>query len=748
MTLLEYLTDTVGMTFEKRGTEYWAHCPFHKDSDASFAVMADGRWHCFSCKRGGGPAAFLAEYEGIPLYQAKRRWAELCGEAPPDGEREALTRAVELMAAEGHPFLRDRGIADDTCKRFGVGFCKDYGAALRAAGLSQSDAERLGLWDFTGCLVYPFFDSEGVYKVAARSVDVKGYRTSPKSSAFFRDGLWGLQLLRKKEAWVFEGFHDAMAAQQAGYPALAMAGTEMLPAEWQELRERGVTRVVFAPDGDLGGRSFLERVAKSAPADMLVEFVDLGHGDPDEAILEGRFQKLEPQHPFEWYVTARWPGELTLARKVQMLADAAPVFSRMPKAQKCLARGWFRERFGDDEALDHLVVGQEPDLESERAVIANGLFSRSMRIEAVQELEADYFHGKSARAAFELMRTCEATPQLVLAQTGVDFSGCTDLMNYRHYIERVKSLGERGKVSRILSQADPGDVGGIVQDLYRAVDGTQVLDGADLARRFMSGVNERVKNPGLPGIPIPKFPTLEKVLLGWRPGLILVSGNSGHGKTTLAANFVDGVVDDWPVLDVTLEMTDDEIMGKQVAVRSGIPSVKVATGSLEPAEYDRVFEASASLSKGNLQVAYGVNDLYKIVALVKAHAMKRKVRFVVIDYLQLMVVDSRADRWEQLMLITKTLKNQLSPLGITTLALTQLKASALKSDVPDAADQAGSYGMMADADAVITLRKVDPKDTKDGSNFMVSVGKNRFGLDEVVIPCVFDKNLQRIEELL
>lgn len=748
MNLLDYMVEK-GLRLERRGLDWWCSCPFHRDDTPSMHVTEkDGSyaWYCFSCKRGGGPAEFVAEMEGLPPWEARRKWALETGQELPDGDREALTAAVALLECGGHPFLRSRGVSDETAKRFGIGYCEDYGRFLAAAGLDKKHAERLGLFDFTGCMVYPFYDHEGCYKVAARSVEGKSYRTSPESSAFFRDGLWGMHLLRGPEAWVFEGYHDAMVASQYGYQALAAAGTNMPARAWRELKDRGVERMVFVPDGDAGGRSWLSRLAVEAPPDVVVEFVALTSGDPDDALLAGADLRNKVVTPFQWALSTGDMG--SLAEKVRTVRSCSKAFLRMPRDQRALSKAWFKEAYGDDEALDWLRVDQEPDLESERTVLANCLYSPGARAEAVGELEVGFFNTKAHRSVFSLIKEREATPQMVSVELGFDLSGSADLANSRYYLERVKDAGIRAKVSKIVASASPSDVGKLVEDLLSVSGGPRVSDGSELVARSMERVNERVKSPGLPGVEIRGFPTLNKVLLGWNRGrLIFVSGNAKNGKTTLACNFLDGVVDDHGCLFFTLEMSEDEITDKVIGVRSGIPSMKMVTGSLEQFEYDLVLEAAKSLRKGNLRVVGGMSDLYKIVATARSQVMRHKIRFVFLDYVQLVTLESRADRWEQLASITKTLKNQLCPLGVTVIALTQLGKNALRSDVPDASDQAGAYAMLADADTAITLRQEDPKETKDGSNFTVSVSRNRHGMDGIVIPCLFDKATQRIREL-
>jgi replicative DNA helicase len=742
--------ESEGMTLTRRGSRWWACCPFHGDTSPSLSVSErDGGqvWHCFGCKRGGGAVEYLSEVRDVPEFEARREWAALNGWDVPDGDRELLTNAVEGLS--GHQFLLDRGISEETRRRFRVGYCEDYGTLLESANLSEDRAIELGLFDVSGCIVYPFYDRDGVYKVAARRVDVKEYRTSPETSKFFRLGLWGMHLLRGEEAWIFEGYHDAMVARQAGYQAVAACGTDMSPSHWEDLRRAGVKRAVIVPDGDEGGRVWLEKSARSAPKDVSLELVVLQSGDPDDAILAGTFKSLPRLNPFEWYVTYKWGSPSGLAEKCRMLQEASPVYSRMPAQDRAAARAWFIGAFGDDESLSFLADPVQRDVEAEKVVIANCLYSGTARLEALQELEPSYFTGERHRKAFELIRDVEATPQLLQVEMGIDFSDRADLTNAKRYVDRVALYGRASKVSEVLRNSDPANVGEIIERLYLVTDKVIPISGVDQVHRVMASVNDRVANPRAPGVEICGFPSLHKSLLGWRPKkLILISGNSGHGKTTTACNFVNSFVDEWPSLFVSLEMTDEEIMEKMIAIRSGIPSMKMITGSMEQFEYDEVAKAADSLMHGNLEIVTGVTDLHRIVAICKAHVMRRKVRFIVIDYLQLITIGgSREERWEQLALITKTLKTQVCSAGPTVIALTQLKKSALNSDVPDAADQAGAYAMLADADAAMTVRKVDPRDTKDGSNYLINLSKNRFGWDEVQVPCLFDRNSQRIEEL-
>lgn len=744
---IEYLQQQ-GLVLTERGNRWWASCPFHADAVPSFTVSKKDNgyvWYCYSCKKGGSPADFISEFQQIPKFEAKRVWADLNG-FKLNTEREVINSLFDDLPY--HEYLKNRGITQETARRFHVGYVESFEEWI-SGKFDKSQAKGLGLVECNNCIVYPFYDEDGVYKMAVRPVDHKEYKTSREDAKYFKRGMWGWQTVKRQdELYIFEGYHDAMVAVQAGYNAVCACGTEIHEDGWNEIERFGIQKIVVCPDGDLGGRGWLDRVVRKAPQDLSMELIVLKSGDPDDCILSNDFNSQRRWNPFEWYLTDKYGSVTDLAAKCSMLRESKDVYARMSNTDKVLAREWYTRAYGSDEALVHLKIDERHDVNAERVVLANALCSANIRLDTIQSLRAEYFTGEFFQSIYKYIVSNEGVSiQMILTLFQIDFSSAVDLINYEKYIDIVRKNGESNVVRRLLQTCDVTNVPKIVEDLFRITDSTEVEDGESGVRSVMRAINERVNNPNVKGINIEGFPILNHTLLGWNPNkLILLSGNSGHGKTTVACNFIDGLVDKYGCLFFSLEMTRDEIIEKLLAIRSGVPSAKITTGSLEQFEYNKVVEASASLMHGNLQIVTGSRDLYKIVAIAKAQIMRRKVRFVFIDYVQLITMQSRADRWEQLAEITKTLKNQICSLGVTVIALTQLKRSALQSDIPDANEQAGAYAMIADADAALAVRKQNPEEN-NGSNFLLNVSKNRFGWDEVQIPCDFDRSVQVIREI-
>ncbi len=59
---------------KKKGTEFTACCPFHKEKTPSFSVMPDkGAYYCFGCGAGGDAVDFVMAYENVNFRDAVQR---------------------------------------------------------------------------------------------------------------------------------------------------------------------------------------------------------------------------------------------------------------------------------------------------------------------------------------------------------------------------------------------------------------------------------------------------------------------------------------------------------------------------------------------------------------------------------------------------------------------------------------------------------------------------------------------------
>ena len=739
MTLLDLIGD-YGYNVEQRGLEYWLSCPFHEDHTPSFSVSPneDGYvFYCFSCKKGGGPIQFIQYHDHVSPRHAKSTWDVLNGRVvKTDPVRDKRTTWIDQRAEDllkdkaGMGFFLDRDISMDTVRYYKIGI------------------------DGTS-IIYPFFDYDGVIKYHTRELGTKIYKSEEGRI------LWGLYQIpyEADTVYVVEGYQDVLSCYEVGIPAVGMCGSVMHREYWDQLFERGIRTVVLCPDGDTAGQSLLMKAVKDYDLRFRVRFCKLPSDEDPDSLLSGGVTKLPlTDHPVVWYVKERWGQVYSEETKLAMYDDVAPLVSRLSIVEREVIRSWFETGYGD-ESIRYLHGKITPDLMAEEYVIGNCLYTESIRLETIGELTVDCFHTKIGREAYGLIVEHDTpTPEFVDTVIGKRFD--MDPINQKEYVARVKRIATIELVEKELAKSlsmvqgdDPERVvGNLVEKLYESVDSkVNVHESGDVVKRVMLSINERVDSPSLLGIPFneKRFPILNRLLLGFVPNkLILLSGPTGHGKTTLACNWIDDLIFEQKqnVLFASLEMTPEEIIEKQLTIRTGIMGAKMLTGSLEKSEYEQLIKAGHEFISSRLKIVYGVYDLQRLVGIIKSQILKSKVRVVFLDYVQLVRVQNDKARWEQLMDITTALKTRIASMGVTVVAISQLGKASLLKDNPESSDVSGSYGMLADPDVAIAIKRRSGRDIQEGANFMIHIDKHRYGLDQVMIDAVFDRNILQIRE--
>ncbi|AFK86972.1 MULTISPECIES: CHC2 zinc finger domain-containing protein [Thermoanaerobacterium] len=73
VTLLEAI-ERYGLNPIKKGSRYWALCPFHADKNPSMAIY-DEAYHCYGCQAHGDVIDFTARYFNITPLEATKKLA-------------------------------------------------------------------------------------------------------------------------------------------------------------------------------------------------------------------------------------------------------------------------------------------------------------------------------------------------------------------------------------------------------------------------------------------------------------------------------------------------------------------------------------------------------------------------------------------------------------------------------------------------------------------------------------------------
>jgi len=325
----------------KAGGTYKGLCPFHQERTPSFTVTpARGTFKCFGCGEGGDAISFVEKLENVDFVGAIEHLAKRFGveieyeEISPEADRarrqkerlgQLLERATAFyerllweseQAAFVREYLASRGLGDDVCRQFRLGYAPGgptltrraaqegfEGDELLAAGL----ANRRGNDYFNRRLLFPLTDARGnVRGFQARKLHDDDplqakYVNSPESDVFKKgDLLYGLDTARQAiakqdRAVVVEGNTDVLALRQAGFePVVASMGTALTERQLRELN-RLTKRLFLCFDADAAGQDATLRGMELAVAQGFdVQIVVLPKGtDPadDPAAFERRLHE-------------------------------------------------------------------------------------------------------------------------------------------------------------------------------------------------------------------------------------------------------------------------------------------------------------------------------------------------------------------------------------------------------------------------------------------------------------------------
>ena len=425
------IVDVVGARTQlrKSGSRYQGRCPFHDERTPSFSVNpVDKLYYCFGCGKGGDLISFVRETENLDFAGAVEWLADRFRvqleyeETSPrlDAERERRRRIYALLeqaaaffervlwdsktGEEAREYLAGRGLGEEVCREFRLGFAPARGLAAKARERGFTDAELrdAGLVNARGNdyfpprLMFPLADARGrIVGFQARKLreddPLRGkYVNSPEGKLFHKSAvLYGLHLARsamakQERAAVVEGNTDVIALRQAGFePVVASMGTALTALHVREL-SRLVRRLYLCFDADAAGEeATLRGMELAAKHGFDVGVVTLPRGQDPADAPDGFERRLAAAEPYLVY---------RVRLEIERASDRQEGFVRV---REVLAR--FDESPERQDALrlaaDRLDL--PPDLQAglaPHARAATGTMSQKV-LEAGDRLERDALAG-------------------------------------------------------------------------------------------------------------------------------------------------------------------------------------------------------------------------------------------------------------------------------------------------------------------------------------------------------------------
>jgi replicative DNA helicase len=229
--------------------------------------------------------------------------------------------------------------------------------------------------------------------------------------------------------------------------------------------------------------------------------------------------------------------------------------------------------------------------------------------------------------------------------------------------------------------------------------------------------------------------SLDKITLGLQPArLYLLSAYTSVGKSQVAHQVALHVArHHGPVLMASLEMSDQELTTRAIAMETGIPAEALATNEIDQEEAARVLAAAEKQQADPLHYMDGADGL--TTSQIRSRAIQLQAQIgrlalIVVDYGQLLQ-DSKGNNSsvEDQTLVSRNLKRMARALNVPLLVPVQInrQAGGRGDQRPKLSDIRESGSWEQDADVVVGLYRdelVHP-DTNDRGLLELSVLKNR-----------------------
>ncbi len=324
------------VSLERKGTNYWACCPFHHEKTPSFSVNSlDQYYHCFGCGASGDVITFVREIESVDFVDAVKILAERVKMPLPDlnidsektlEQKRKRDQILKILNDCAHFYLRnlnsgkadahvqyilDRKLSSPTVRKFGLGASLDFKSLpqylldkgyrkddiLDSGAVTASDNGRL-IDAQGGRLIFPIINAfDDVVAFGGRvleKTDFAKYKNTKETSVFNKSkNLYNINLVKKQKKAeglqnlvMTEGYMDTISLWQAGFHNIVASMGTSLTKEQARLAKRYADDVLISYDGDFAGQKGAIRGLEILRDEGVnVRVVALPEGlDPDDVV--------------------------------------------------------------------------------------------------------------------------------------------------------------------------------------------------------------------------------------------------------------------------------------------------------------------------------------------------------------------------------------------------------------------------------------------------------------------------------
>ncbi|GLY32020.1 replicative DNA helicase [Kineosporia sp. NBRC 101731] len=308
---------------------------------------------------------------------------------------------------------------------------------------------------------------------------------------------------------------------------------------------------------------------------------------------------------------------------------------------------------------------------------------------------------------------------------------------------RISELGYGGSDGR-----GGGETKGIISEAVSTLQGATEGRSRDEYVRLSEILGPAVdeveaashRGASLTGVPT-GFADLDALTHGLHPGqMIVIAARPAQGKSTFGLDLLRSASVKHGLTSVmfSLEMGRTEIAHRLISAESRVPLQNIRKGQMREQDWTRMADAVRRVNGAPFFVDDSPNlTLMDIRAKCRRLKQKHDLKFVVIDYLQLMTSGRRVEsRQQEVSEFSRSIKLLAKELQVPIVALSQLnRGPEQRSDKkPAMSDIRESGSVEQDADVVILLHREDAyeKEHKRAGEADFIVAKHRNGPTDTI----------------
>jgi replicative DNA helicase len=424
-------------------------------------------------------------------------------------------------------------------------------------------------------------------------------------------------------------------------------------------------------------------------------------------------------------------------------------------------------------------------IEAEIALLGCLLIDPASLVQVLDSLKPEHFYREANRLVYEAMIRLfnrQEPIELLLLSEELERSGCMDALGgpgyvaqlvngpstsrnieaYAHTIEKKWTYRQLVAAAGTIAQSSYSEEDDALEQaegvVYKIRHGSGVSKAVakhiDVLGRYMGSLldlHDQAARGALVGIPT-GFAKLNKLIGGFRKKKFwILAGRPGDGKTAAALCIADaGVRSGCNILIFSLEMDEEELMGRWVAMIAKVDSTHLRDGQFDETatdmegrtEWDRVIEAEEEIR--NLPGKLLIDDTPgNTDTAMRSKAIRMQSEYgldlIIVDYLQYVKVAQDGRKLENRRLeveeVSRNLKNLARELDVPILALAQLsrEVEGRANHRPQLSDLREAGGIEQDCDGAMFLYP-DPNRNPDDPSWNVDllIEKHRNGARGVV----------------